>query len=131
MIAADANIFLRWLLDDDSAKAERISILFKRAEEGKVEVHATDLTVAEVVWVLGSYYEMKPPAVVDLLEPLLDSPIQFENRDRLMVAMELFRVHKASFGDCYLGAFARERGAEAVASYDRDFDALDVKRIEP
>lgn len=115
MIVADANIFLRWLLDDDKAKAERITALFKRAEDGKVEIRAADLTVAEVAWVLGSYYEMKPPAVAELLEPLLDSPIQFENRDRLMVAMELFRAHKASFADCYLAAFARERGAEVAS----------------
>ncbi|PIP84481.1 MAG: PIN domain nuclease [Elusimicrobia bacterium CG_4_9_14_3_um_filter_62_55] len=130
MIAADANIFLRWLLDDDHAKAEQVATLFKRAEEGKVEVRAADLTLAEVVWVLGSFYELKPDAIADLLEPLLDSPVQFENRDRLMVAMELFRAHKASFGDCYLAAFAREKGAE-IASYDRDFDKLAVKRVEP
>ena len=131
MIAADANIFLRWLLDDDKPKAERITTLFKRAQEGKVEIRTTDLTIAEVVWVLGSYYEMKPPAVADMLEPLLDSPIQFENRARLLVAMELFRIHKASFGDCYLAAFAREQTAEAVLSYDRDFNALGAKRVEP
>ena len=125
MIAADANIFLRWLLDDDHAKAEQVATLFKRAEEGKVEVRAADLTLAEV-----SFYELKPDAIADLLEPLLDSPVQFENRDRLMVAMELFRAHKASFGDCYLAAFAREKGAER-ASYDRYFDKLAVKRVEP
>jgi predicted nucleic acid-binding protein len=130
MIAADANIFLRWLLDDDHAKAERVATLFKRAEEGKAEVRAADLTVAEVVWVLGSFYELKPDAIADLLEPLLDSPVQFENRDRLMIAMELFRAHKVSYADCYLAAFAREKGAE-IASYDRDFDKLAVKRVEP
>lgn len=130
MIAADANVFLRWLLDDDHAKAERIAVLFKRAEEGKAEVRATDITVAEVVWVLGSFYEMKPDAIAEVLEPMLDSPVEFENRERLMVAMELFRAHKVSFGDCYLAAFAREMRAE-VASYDRDFDKLAVKRMEP
>lgn len=130
MIAADANVFLRWLLDDDHAKAERVAQLFKRAQEGKADVLASDITVAEVVWVLGSSFDMKSDAIADMLEPLLNSEVKFENRERLMVAMELFRAHKVSFGDCYLAAFAREKGAE-IASYDRDFERLAVKRTEP
>lgn len=111
--------------------ARRISALLRRAEEGEVEIRAADLTMAEVVWALGSYYEMGPVEVADVLEPLLDSPIQFENRDRLMVAMELFRAHKAGFGDCYLAAFERERKAEAVLSHDRNLSALVETRLEP
>ena len=108
MIAADANIFLRWLLDDDHAKAEQVATLFKRAEEGKVEVRAADLTLAEVVWVLGSFYELKPDAIADLLQYQHD-PFLFQEVYQIQQLLgKLDRVDERSLLRALQSAAARD-----------------------
>ena len=132
MITIDTNVFLRWLLDDDKRKSEATTRLLKRAEKGEVEIWVPDLVIAEIAWVLRSFYKIRPHAVAEMIEPVVNAPmIDFENRDRLRQAVALYHAHQVDFTDCYIAAAAAERGLESVASYDRDFDRLPVKRVEP
>lgn len=132
MITLDTNVFLRWLLDDDQRKSAAISALFKKAEKGEEQIWVPDLVIAEVVWVLRSFYKVKAKDAADMAESLVNTPsIEYENRDRLMDAIALLHAHQVDFADCYIAATAAERGIDAVASYDRDFDRLPVKRLEP
>jgi len=50
----DANIFLRLLMNDDLAKADRCGILLANAKDGTVELHTSEAILAEVVYVLRS-----------------------------------------------------------------------------
>lgn len=132
MIAADSNIFLRWLIGDDKAKADKISRLLKKTEKGGGQIWVSDLVMGEVVWVLQRFYQLKPAEAAEMVEPLLDAPmLNFENRDRLMRTLELFRAHEVDFTDCYIAACALEKGLDSIVSYDRDFEKLPVKRMEP
>jgi predicted nucleic-acid-binding protein len=132
MITIDTNVFLRWLLDDDKRKSEATTRLLKRAEKGEVEIWVPDLVIAEIAWVLRSFYKIRPHAVAEMIEPVVNAPmIDFENRDRLRQAVALYHAHQVDFTDCYIAAAAAERGLESVVSYDRDFDRLPVKRVEP
>ena len=132
MIAADSNIFLRWLVADDKAKADAVGEYFKKAEKTGEPIWVADLVMGEVVWVLQRFYELRPSEVADLVGPLLKAPmLSFENRDRLMESLELFRMHGVDFTDCYIAASAREKVCGGVLSYDKDFAKLPVTRLEP
>ena len=52
----DANVILRYLTKDPPEMAEAALKTFTNAENGKVFLLVTNLTVAEVVWVLESFY---------------------------------------------------------------------------
>ena len=45
----DANIILRYLLQDDELKAQRCLELLEKAERREVILHTTDLVIAETV----------------------------------------------------------------------------------
>jgi predicted nucleic acid-binding protein len=48
----DANIFIRYLTNDDPANADRVEKLLESAAAGKERLLTTEMVVAEVVWVL-------------------------------------------------------------------------------
>ena len=68
----DANIFLRYLLWDDEAKAARCHALFRRLEQGQEAARVLDLTLAEVVCTLQKRFGIKRRRVRDFLRPLLE-----------------------------------------------------------
>lgn len=132
MIAVDSNIFMRWLLNDDKEQADAIAAMVRKYEKGGERLWASDTIVAEIVWVLESVYEVSPKEVSRYVESLLDVPtFEFENRERLLRAMELYRAHEVDFIDCYVVASAKDKGIGEVVSYDRDFRKLPIKAVRP
>ena len=52
----DANVIVRFLTKDSPDLSPRSLQLFRRAADGELVLRVTPLVVAEVVWVLGSFY---------------------------------------------------------------------------
>jgi len=62
----DANVVLRYLTKDPPTMAEASLKLFTAAQKGKISLRMISITVAEVVWVLESFYSIQK---VRLLKP--------------------------------------------------------------
>ena len=73
----DTNIFIRFLKEDIPDKADACEKLFKRAISGKAQLFTTDLVIAEIVWVLESYYELAKNDVREKVEKILNTPNLF------------------------------------------------------
>ncbi|AFV10555.1 transcriptional regulator [Thermacetogenium phaeum DSM 12270] len=67
----DANIVLRFLLNDDPEKAERCSALLQRVESGDEKVFLPDLVIADIVWTLEKFYRQPKARIRELLLPLI------------------------------------------------------------
>ena len=52
----DANVILRFLTKDPPEMAERSARLMAQAERGEVSLYVSLLVLAEVIWVLMSFY---------------------------------------------------------------------------
>ena len=52
----DANLIIRYLIEDDPKKAQAFEKLLKTSKEPLI---ITDVTVSETVWVLSSYYKLR------------------------------------------------------------------------
>ena len=132
MIAVDSNIFMRWLLGDDKAQADAIAALIKRYEKSGEHLWASDTVIAEVVWVLESVYDIPPKEVSQYIASLLDvETFEFEHRERLLQAVELYRAHQIDFIDCYIVASAKDKGMTSVVCFDRDFKKMPIETIRP
>ena len=129
----DANVVLRFLRRDQPVMAAA-DALFARAERGEVRLVLDSLILAEVVFVLQSYYKVGREAIADTLLDLINSGGGVEtNRPALLnEALERYRRHpQVDFGDAMLGALAAAQNIP-VASFDRDLDRFsDVTRFEP
>ena len=67
----DTNVLLRFLLGDHDELSPRAARLFQRAADRECLVILTDLSIAEAVWVLTSYYKLERKPVAESLAKLL------------------------------------------------------------
>ncbi len=125
----DTNVLIRHLTGDPSAQAGRATRFLERADE----LLMPDLILAEVAYVLESYYETPREQVAETLRAVLAfPPIRVVDAELLQRAVEVYDVHRLDFAEAYLVACAERSGIGAVASFDRSIDRVrTVKRVEP
>ena len=125
----DTNVLVRFFTGEPPEQARRAAAYLARAEELLVP----DLAVAEVVYVLESFYELERPRVVELVQAVLAFPaVVVIDAALLLRALEVYEVERLDFADAYLVASAEASGVGAIASFDRSIDRVGTaRRIEP
>ncbi|MDQ3756837.1 MAG: PIN domain-containing protein [Actinomycetota bacterium] len=100
---------------------------------GANELLLTDLVVAEIVYVLQSFYALSRADVAHRVRALLSlGGVVTANRDILGRALDVYGAHKLGFVDAYLVAHAEESGVGKIASFDKGIDRVGtVERVEP
>jgi predicted nucleic acid-binding protein len=125
----DTNVLIRHLTGDPPALARRASAFLARADE----LLLPDLIVAEVVYVLESFYEVERPRVAELVRAVVGFPaIVVVDAPLLLRALEVYELERIDFAESYLVASAEASGVGAIASFDRSIDRVSTaQRIEP
>jgi len=122
----DANVILRYLTKDPPEMAEAALKTFTNAENGKVFLLVTNLTVAEVVWVLESFYGYSKNQIAETLtEFLLCEGLEVESLDFLIEALTLYQEKNLDFADAFLAVTALRKGTPTIYSFDRHFNRVD------
>ncbi len=129
----DANVILRYLTRDPPEMAEAALRTFTTAQRGKVRLLLTPITVAEVVWVLESFYGHPRAQVAQTLTEFLHADgLEVESLDLLIEALALYHEHNLDFADALVATIARRKGPPVVYSFDRDFDRVaGLTRLTP
>lgn len=122
-------MLIRHLTGDPPAQARRATAFLEQADELLVP----DLIVAESIYVLESFYDVKPKRVAELIRAVIAFPaIAVVDEPILLRALEVYEVDRIDFAEAYLVASAEASGVESIASFDRSIDrATTVRRIEP
>ena len=125
----DTNVLIRHLTGDPPAFAARATRYLATADE----LLLADLILAEVSYVLESFYEVPRAQVATTLRAVLAFPaIRVVDADLLQRAVEVYEVHRLDFADAYLVASAERTGIGGIASFDRAIDRVaTVRREEP
>jgi predicted nucleic acid-binding protein len=125
----DTNVLVRHLTGDPPELAARAT----RYLAGADELLLPDLILAEVAYVLESFYEAPRAQVATALRAMLAFPaIRVIDADLLQRAVEVYEVHRLDFADAYLVASAERTGIGVIASFDRTIDRVTtVRREEP
>lgn len=131
-VLVDTNVVLRFLLADDARQSPRAKALFEQAEAGKIRLRLTHVGVAELAWVLTSFFKFDRANVGTTLRGLLlHNGVEVDDLDTVLGALERFSRINADFIDCYVATLAA-RTANPVASYDRDFRKFsDITCLSP
>ena len=58
-ILIDANIVIRFLLNDSPKLSRKAKAIFRQAEAGEIKLFFDEVIVAEIIWTLSSFYKMK------------------------------------------------------------------------
>jgi uncharacterized protein len=129
----DTNIFLRFLVNDVPSQADACEEIFRKAVAGEEVLYTTDMVIAEIVWVLESYYELSRTEVRSKVEKILNTPnLNCDNKGILVHALTLYDGRGIDYIDAYNACFIKMKGIDEIYSYDKHYDRLDwLKRIEP
>jgi len=126
----DSNLIIRFFAADDIKKANSVERLLKKAKKDELEL--PDVIVAEIVWVLVSFYKLEEDEILEKLEGLLSLEKVKMNRPLLKCAIEIYRNYNVSYTDAYLIAYTLGKGSGSFYSYDQDLDKVkEIKRLEP
>lgn len=116
----DTNIFLRYLTNDDPAKADRVEQLLRKAGSGKVALVTTELVIAEIVWVLESYYEVDRIQIAEQVRAILATEgLEIINGDLVRRALEYYLTDNVDFVDGYIAALMQKKRITEIFSYDK------------
>lgn len=125
----DTNIIVRHFTGDPPDQARLAARYLDEADQ----LLLPDLIVAEVAYVLESYYRMSRDEVAAVLRSTLAIPaVHVADRGLLQRTVELYDIQRLGFADAYLVASAESTGVNTVASFDRGIErAGTVRREEP
>ena len=132
-VFVDTNIFLRFLLADHPRQSPACKKLFERAQAGRVRLVTLPIVIAEIAWVLSSFYKESAKEVARKLRIiLLFEGLDVPHRDALLSATQVFESRGIDFIDAYVSSWLKLEKSNQIYSYDRDFDKVEgIKRVEP
>lgn len=125
----DTNVLIRHVTGDPPEMAARATA----ALAGETQLLLTDLVLAECVYVLESFYEVKRQRVAELMRSAIALPsITTVDPALLLRALEVYELDRLDFAEAYLVAQAESTGVGEVVSFDRSIDKIEgITRREP
>lgn len=116
----DTNLLVRYLTEDDPVKAKAVDDLLARAEQGRERLLVPSVVVAELVWVLESYYKMGTEQVAELVGAMLSTPgLEVQDAPLLRAALVTYLTDKVDFIDAWIMEFAKSRKVDRVYTFDK------------
>ena len=129
----DANVILRFLLDEPPEQADRCQVLFARLQAGEEKVYLPEVALSDVVWTLQSFYRWPRERIAHFAHDVISlRGIKMTRKSLVRDALHLYVEHRIDFSDALIAAEMLHGGYAEVYSYDRDFDRVaEVERVEP
>ncbi len=119
LVFVDTNVFLRFFVKDVEPFYQKARELFEKAENGIVTLETNDMVIAEIVWVLESYYGFTKAEIKEVIDTILETKnIKVVNHSRLKEAVNTYASGKMDFIDAYNIAYIRTKGYRKVATFD-------------
>ena len=121
MRAVDTNLLARLVTRDDPKQAAAAEVFISKG------AWVSHVVLAELVWVLDSVYDLKPPQIAVAVDMLIEHEhLTIQDADVVEAALRTFRDKpSAGFGDCLVLAIARKAGHLPLGTFDRHLSKLD------
>lgn len=126
----DANVFLRFLLNDIEDQYLEAEKLFKKAKTGKAEIIVPQIIIFEIAFSLGKYYSFSKEVVVDKINSILSTPyFNIQNKNLLALSLSRYQKCNLSLTDCFLLDMAENEKGK-VFSFDKSLNKTVNRRIK-
>jgi len=129
----DTNLLIRFLTEDDPEKAKAVESLLSKAGKGEIRILIPSVVIAELVWVLKSFYDMQTGEISELVGAVLNTPgLDTQDKSILREALKTFERKGIDFVDAWILEFARDRNIKTIYTFDRKhFKDIDIKMASP
>lgn len=123
-VLIDANVILRFLLEDHPELSPRAVALFERAAGGEIQLVIPPTILSDCFYALKSFYKLPGVEIASGLLDVLALPgVSALEEQAVTEALRLLKERSADFADAYLAALGRTL-ALPVASFDSDLRKL-------
>ncbi|KAB2836216.1 MAG: type II toxin-antitoxin system VapC family toxin [Candidatus Brocadia sp.] len=129
----DANVILRFLLEDDEEKFQRSKEFFRKLEFGEDDALLTEIVFAEVVWVLQKVYNIPRKEISPIFLKLLNynGLKTVFGKEIFSESLKLYAVHTVDIQDIFLSVLTRMKGSKIISFDKADFKKLKADFSEP
>ncbi len=133
MLVIDANIWIRFLTNDNQRQYEDCRALFAKISEDDLQAYCPSIVLAEIVWVMTKLYGRSNAEAKQILQHIyLTKNIHITDDYQTYLAINMFGTKTNKFGDAMIASLPKLQSKEwELVSYDKEFDRLGVKRVEP
>jgi predicted nucleic acid-binding protein len=111
----DTNLIIRFLVNDEPPKVSRVEELLKNKNDSNILL---DTVVAEIIWVLHSYYSLDKKEIIEKIGALIHVDSIESNAFLINRALTIWEENTISYIDSYLLAVA-ELGDMTLYTYDK------------
>ena len=119
-VVIDTNLLVRYLTEDDLQKAKAVDNLLSRAEKGEVHILVPSIVIAELVWVLESFYKLNAHKITELVEALLNtSGVEITEKSIIASALKHYLNKKIDFVDAWIIEFSKGKGVKRIYTFDK------------
>lgn len=129
----DTNIFIRVLELENKKVFNECCKVLDLVKNSKIKAYTSSTVLSEIVWVLGSSYDESREKILKGLSSILKlNNLKIVDNYDLSKALELYSDFSVKFIDALIASNPDIQAKKmVVVSYDKDFDKLKVKRLEP
>ena len=129
-VVIDTNLLVRYLINDDQKKAAAVDNLLDKAIKGELRIVVPSVVIAELVWVLESFYQLEADAILELVEAIVNtSGLDVTDKSTVISALRLYKNRNVDFIDAWIIEFAKERGIKTIYTFDKKH-FKDIEGIE-
>lgn len=115
----DANVYLRYLLDDHPVQSLQAKKIIQ-----KQQIYTDPTIIAEVVWMLTSFYKIPKSTFIPPLLAIVDQKNNKSPSKNLIVkALNFFAINQLSYIDCYVFHLSQDEKI-ALATFDKKLAKL-------
>ena len=127
----DTNVILRYLIGDGE-NISKIKCLFDRLQKKEENVECLPLVLFQVIFVMQSFYKVKPGKIIILISSLLSIPgFYIKNKSVYLLMLDLWLRTGGDIIDAYLVAVSESENDRKIYSLDKGLDKMTHNRIMP
>ncbi len=116
----DANVIVHHLLDDHPILSPQAKKLFIQAQSGKIQMYFDEVIVAEVVWVLKSFYKLPKEDIIKQLQNIISQPWVVNPRKKLIIdSLRQYVATNLSYIDCWALTVSKNKKIK-LETFDKD-----------
>lgn len=114
----DSNIILRYIVNENTPINIKSRKYFEQASNDHLTLIIDNVVIAEVIWVLKSFYKSSKEDIVNSIKIVLTHKnIKMTNKNLILESLEFFYKHNLSYIDCYLHCLGQSKGIP-LATFD-------------
>ena len=130
MIGLDTNVIVRYIMQDDLVQSRKATRLVEERLSSETPGYISLVTLAEVIWVLKSVYEIASKDLINLVGMLLATKqIRTERAATAYRAVKVFDSGRADFSDALIVVVGMEDGCTEIVSFDKKAASVGMRVI--